>query len=256
MNSVGKIRLTGNPSSPNQEVYNKEFIDGIIANILDRLDKHDQELAKCVRGNVFCSRWWKNRPTTKLERRFASVGLKFEPWFGDYPLDHPENVWAHRFSDFDNKPIFKDIKLCNIKQTPNPWNSNEITTTIIYQNDPSFRRDGSNGNVMVEIPKFYYNVVDTPEYRDFMITDDLSNVTDITTDSNLQLENWSISPRHAPTASNPNGWDKIYVSAYALTGNDYKSRSGAAPFPSSSANQKKGYSKCGNYCEQSWFHDV
>ena len=45
--------------------------------------------------------------------------------------------------------IFSGIKLCNL-------NVKSGSTDIIYADNPNFRRDGSAGDVMVEIPKIYF----------------------------------------------------------------------------------------------------
>jgi len=51
-------------------------------------------------------------------------------------------------NDFDNVFPWCDIRLCNLSIV----NGKKVIT---YQGDPAFKRDGSNGDVMVEIPKFY-----------------------------------------------------------------------------------------------------
>ena len=53
-------------------------------------------------------------------------------------------------SDFDSMPIYKDIKLCNLAANG---------TVNAYLGDAGFKRDGTNGDVMVEIPVFWYKVV-------------------------------------------------------------------------------------------------
>lgn len=53
-------------------------------------------------------------------------------------------------SDFDTMPIYKDIKLCNLAANG---------TVNAYLGDAGFKRDGTNGDVMVEIPAFWYKIV-------------------------------------------------------------------------------------------------
>lgn len=60
---------------------------------------------------------------------------------------HREGSFAQ--NDFDNIFPWCDIKLCNVSVDENGYK------TVTYQEESSFRRDGSNGEVMVEIPKFY-----------------------------------------------------------------------------------------------------
>lgn len=55
-------------------------------------------------------------------------------------------------NDFDNIYPWSDIKTCNIDADGN---------VLAYLGEPSFARDGTNGDVMVEIPKFYYKRVKT-----------------------------------------------------------------------------------------------
>ena len=53
-------------------------------------------------------------------------------------------------SDFDSIYPWSEMKLCNVSD------SGEITA---YIGDSGFKRDGTNGQVMVKIPKFYYRHV-------------------------------------------------------------------------------------------------
>ena len=108
-------------------------------------------------------------------------------------------------SDFDGKPIYKDIKVCNVVNR----------AVVAYEGDAGFKRDGTNGDVMVEIPKFYYKVTDDGTNRTYEISD-------------TALDGFSIAPRHAPCDDFPNGLNKIYVGAYEASAG-YKSISGAAP---------------------------
>lgn len=50
--------------------------------------------------------------------------------------------------DFDNIYPWSDIRLCNVKVENGK-------KTIVYEGQSAFTRDGTNGNVMVEIPAFY-----------------------------------------------------------------------------------------------------
>jgi hypothetical protein len=63
-------------------------------------------------------------------------------------------------NDFDNIYPWSDIKTCNIDADGN---------VLAYLGDSSFRRDGTNGDVMVEIPKFYYKRVKTGIVEEFWI---------------------------------------------------------------------------------------
>ena len=72
-----------------------------------------------------------------------------------FDLDE-ETSKVERFDGFDNPEEvmkqfpFSQIRLCNVSKTP--WGANKIT----YETEAGFKRDGSNGDVMVEIPKHYF----------------------------------------------------------------------------------------------------
>ena len=83
-----------------------------------------------------------SKSKNNVTRICDSVGLHNDYVVGDdYYLCGGNN-------NFDYIYPWCDIRLCNI-------NSSNGEMTIIYNDNPSFRTDGSNGNVMVEIPKFY-----------------------------------------------------------------------------------------------------
>lgn len=106
-------------------------------------------------------------------------------------------------SDFDTMPIYRDIKLCNLAANG---------TVNAYQGETGFTRDGTNGDVMVEIPAFYYKVV-SGTVEEWWIADG-------------PAEGFVKHPafaRGVPYAD----LDKIYVSAYE-TSAGYVSKSGAA----------------------------
>jgi hypothetical protein len=139
------------------------------------------------------ARWFKNQPATTLTRLGDAVGLNFTPAV----------VGLGGSSDFDTMPVYRDIKLCNLVDG----------VVTAYYGDANFSRTPASGDVMVEIPKYYYKVVEDTDTRDYLISDFPIDDT------------WFVSPRHAPTSENPNGWEKIYVSAYTLNSN-YQSVSG------------------------------
>lgn len=132
----------------------------------------------------FGARWMKNESPTTLTRLYDSVGKTFQASIAG----------SAGSSGFDNEPIFKNIRLCNLVD-------GKVTA---YQGDPGFTRTPTVGDVMVEIPKYYYQIVDTDTYRDFVISD-------------KALPGFSISPRHAPHSGNQYGCEKYYASAYMLS---------------------------------------
>ena len=86
---------------------------------------------------------WKGTSSTVCERLGDAVGLVANAHKGSE--DSVDN-------DFDNIYPWSDIRTCNIDDDGN---------VLAYLGEPSFARDGSNGDVMVEIPKFYYKRVKT-----------------------------------------------------------------------------------------------
>jgi hypothetical protein len=128
-----------------------------------------------------------------LERLYDSADYTFTPAIGTTQAGH---------SDFDDKPIYQDIKTCVVANG----------AVVAYEGDPGFSRTPDAGDVMVEIPLYYYKIIDTDDYRDYLISD-------------TQRDGFLVSPRHAPHTGNTNGYSKIYASAYTLN-TDYRSISG------------------------------
>ena len=94
---------------------------------------------------------WAGTSSTACERLGDAVGLIANAHKGS-----TQSVW----NDFDNIYPWSDIKTCNIDADGN---------VLAYLGEPSFARDGTNGDVMVEIPKFYYKRVKTGTAEEFWI---------------------------------------------------------------------------------------
>lgn len=94
---------------------------------------------------------WAGTSSTACERLGDAVGLIANA--------HKGSTQSVR-NDFDNIYPWSDIKTCNIDADGN---------VLAYLGDSSFRRDGTNGDVMVEIPKFYYKRVKTGIVEEFWI---------------------------------------------------------------------------------------
>lgn len=141
------------------------------------------------------TRWLMSQPQTRLTRLYDSAAIKVTPSVGGTAGQ----------SGFDSLPIYKDIKLCNLVD-------GQVTA---YYGEPGFTRTPATGDVMVEIPRYYYRIEDIGTMRNYLISD-------------YPLDGYEISPRHAPHEGKPGGYDKIYVSAYELS-NGYRSISGVAP---------------------------
>ena len=81
---------------------------------------------------------------TSIGTRIAdSVGLQNDYVVGNEFQNGGKN-------DFDKVYPFSDIRKCNVIVTPSGEN------IITYEGEENFRVDGGNGNVMMEIPKFYF----------------------------------------------------------------------------------------------------
>lgn len=63
-------------------------------------------------------------------------------------------------NDFDNIYPWSGMRRCNV---------NEDGDILAYENDPNFKLDGTNGDVMVEIPKFYYKRTKTGTVEEWWI---------------------------------------------------------------------------------------
>lgn len=63
-------------------------------------------------------------------------------------------------NDFDNIYPWSGMRRCNV---------NENGDILAYEDDPNFKLDGTNGDVMVEIPKFYYKRTKTGTMEEWWI---------------------------------------------------------------------------------------
>ncbi len=88
---------------------------------------------------------WNGTSSTVCERLGDAVGLVANAHKGT--ADSVQN-------DFDSIYPWSDMKLCNIDADGN---------ILAFADEPSFQRDGTNGDVMVRIPKFYYKREKTAE---------------------------------------------------------------------------------------------
>jgi hypothetical protein len=140
-------------------------------------------------AHLFGARWHKTQTPATLERLYDSEDYTF--------LRGLQLTPGH--SDFDDKPIYKDIRVCLLVDG----------VVTAYEGDPGFSRTPATGDVMVEIPLYYYQIVDTADYRDYLISD-------------TQRDGFAPSPRHV---INGRVVSKIYASAYTLN-SDYRSISG------------------------------
>ena len=96
-------------------------------------------------------RWQLGNPNDLGERCFDAKGLRATFGVGS----------GNGYSDFDRVYPWSQIRRCNVR-----FDSDSLV--IVYDNEPGFALDGSNGDVMVRIPKFYVEkyIDDGYEYRE------------------------------------------------------------------------------------------
>lgn len=103
-------------------------------------------------GKKYGVRFYKNSSNPVGERVGDAVGLIAAVGVND------ERV----VNDFDSIYPWGNRRVCNLGLDGR---------VAAYEGDPTFKRDGSNGDVMVETPLFYQKYVDTPEYYEYWIAD-------------------------------------------------------------------------------------
>lgn len=121
------------------------------------------------------------------------------------------NEWANNgVNDFDNAYPWCEMKLCNVKV------NDDGSKTVTYEGDKKFKTDGSNGNVMVQIPKFYSKRVVTDRYEELWV-------------SGTQHEGYQLDPVFE--GSYGAEYDYVYMSAYLGAEKDDKIVSVANSYP-------------------------
>ena len=155
-----------------------------------------QALAPAHKPAILGVKWTKASASSALTRTDDAVGLTFTP----------QRITASGAttgsSSFDTRPVYRDIRRCNV--------TNGIVTA--YEGEPGFTMTPDVGDVMVEIPRFYYKVTDSETELAIRI-------------SAQPFEDAEVSPLHRPVPGNEQGEEKAYVSAYFL---DEEGRSSGA----------------------------
>lgn len=157
-------------------------------------------LTPLERPYVYGVKWTKSSTSSTLTRTDDSANFTFTP-----QKVSGGSVFQEGSSSFDELPIYKDIRLCNVV--------NGVATA--YEGDSDFSYTPARGDVMVEIPRFYYIVTDSDTELSIKI-------------SNVQLEGYHISPLHRPLNENLSGEEKAYVTAYFLDKDGRSSGAAAA----------------------------
>lgn len=156
-----------------------------------------KELPQVEKHGILGVKWTKS--STSLTRTDDAVGLTFEPQI------ITSTGLSLGSSDFNDHVIYKNIKRCNIV--------NGLVTA--YEGEEGFSMTPEIGDVMVEIPRFYYKVTDTDTELSIQISD-------------APFDGSEISPMHRPVYGNLQGEEKAYVSAYFLDENGHSSGKPAA----------------------------
>lgn len=156
-----------------------------------------------------------NTRVSNLEKSVFEFGLEWNQSTDTYTrLNNAlglsvDNSSSPHISDFSDYYPWKGIKRCNL---------NADGTVNAYYGQDGYADDGSNGNVMVEIPKFYYKTV-----------------YDTTTDnvwrwyvSTIPLNGYELHPAFKDAGQEKN---HIYIGAYEAYNNvgTLESKSGVAP---------------------------
>lgn len=156
-----------------------------------------QEALPVEQQMIFGVKWTKSSAASALTRTDDAVEFSFAP----------QRITASGAtigsSSFDDKPVYKDIRRCVVVNG----------TVTAYEGEPGFSMTPDVGDVMVEIPRFYYQVADSETELSIRLSDQ-------------PFEGAEVSPLHRPVPGNEQGEEKAYVSAYFL---DETGRSSGAP---------------------------
>lgn len=167
------------------QILNEKNLPESVLNILTSSDNRFNTKSK-IYGVTF-----RNSDTSSFCQRIGNaVGLKTDYVVGDNFQNGGKN-------DFDSIFPWCDIRRCNLTVEV------DGKKTITYEGEDGFATDGSNGNVMVEIPKFY-------SYREVL------NGSEIWAITGEPKSGFTVEP--AFIGNDGKELDYIYVGAYQFTG--------------------------------------
>jgi hypothetical protein len=150
---------------------------------------------------VYGVRWSLTELNEKCERLGAAVGLTASAVEGNLPVAN----------DFDYIYPWSEIKLCNI----------DAKEKITYQGQKGFAFDGSNGNVFVELPKWYVKRYQDATHEYLYI-------------SKTKKEGFEVEPAFV---EGNQVLDKIYIAAYdGFVTKDNKLVSWSGKYPTTNLN--------------------
>lgn len=191
--------------------------------VRNKLNNNFREIDEKINGaGVYGVSW--NQTQDTYERLGDAVGLDVTNKGGD----------GVKTSDFDSVYPYSDMRLCNLA---------DDGTVNAYYDDAGFEFDGSNGQVMVEIPKFYYKAeLDTTTDRIFRRWISKFKID----------ESWKVAPCHVVGGVEK---DFIYIGAKKAynNGGTLESKSGVTPtvsqtiatFRSQAENRGAGWTQLG-----------
>lgn len=105
-------------------------------------------------------KWSIENPDDLGQRCFDAVGMTAEIGVGS----------TNGHSDFDEVYPWSKMQRCNISINENGGKS------VVFEGDPNFALDGSNGDVFVRIPKFFYEHFCKDGYEYFVISENGTTV--------------------------------------------------------------------------------
>lgn len=131
----GKAEVLENWSAPDIERGSYIAVSGTLSG---RVSFEKSKFADYSKDGIYTISFDKNNPSAMGERLDNAKNLGFNAAVAQGTIALGEN-------HFDNIYPWKDIKLCNIVDG----------AVTAYEGDANFSTDGANGDVFVEIPKFY-----------------------------------------------------------------------------------------------------
>ena len=177
-------------------------IDGELCGTVD-IKVKEKNVAEANKKLQYGLKYSTQSSIANCERLGAAKGMSF-----DYKIDEKWNFGTG--NDFDTAYPWCEMKLCNVKVDANGKEK------VTLEGDKNFKTDGSNGNVMVRIPKFYTMRV-------------VQNGNEYLWISGTKHKGYSIEPVFID--SNGNELDYVYISAYMGALKDKKIVSIADTYP-------------------------
>lgn len=177
-------------------------IDGELCGVV-KVEYSDENVKKADKSMQYGIKYSTNSGVAACQRIGNARGMNFNYTVG--------NEWAEEgTNDFDNAYPWCEMKLCNV--TVNSDGSKKIT----YEDDKAYKSDGSNGNVMVQIPKFYTKRTVSNGYEEILV-------------SGTKHGGYTLEPVFMD--SNGEELDYVYISAYLGAEKDDKIVSTADSYP-------------------------